>query len=98
MKHTKIKESDFFIAWIVFFLSATIGGAIIGAVFGAIIGAILGASGTPMPQIVLITGLVGFIIGIPVSYCCFRFSVSALILRKVIDTPFQTLPPDLPEA
>lgn len=98
MKSAKIKEMDLFKAWIIFFLCATVGGMFLGAVFGAIVGAILGASGVPIQQITIITGVLGFFLSIPVSYLCFRFSISMLLLPKVIQVSPPAIPPNLPEA
>ncbi len=77
-----IKESEYFVAWLVFWLCGTFGGFLIGAVAGGIVGFFLGAAGVDLNKIKLICGGVGFIIGIPLSYILFRVFVGKMIVKK----------------
>jgi Na+/melibiose symporter-like transporter len=78
-----IKESDYFVAWIIFFLAATVGAAIAGGVVGFLLGAILGIAKVPMHTIKTVCGLAGFVASIPVSFFVFRFIVAKFIVEKV---------------
>jgi hypothetical protein len=84
MTTPKLKEIDYLKAWVLFFLITTIGGFIVGAVIGAIVGFILGAAGIPLKFIALTTGLMGFVLSLPISYFSFRFCVAKFVLPKVI--------------
>lgn len=70
----------FFKAWFLFALVSTVGGFLAGAVLGAIVGVILGAAGAPLGQVQLICGLLGFAIGLPISFLSFRWSVTKYLL------------------
>ncbi|MEO0491637.1 MAG: hypothetical protein AAFX95_11010 [Cyanobacteria bacterium J06639_16] len=84
MNNKRLRESDYFVAWLLFFLAATIGGGVVGFIFGAIIGVILGISGVTDPNVLATAGgIIGFIVGIPVSYLSFRFFVGKFIVDKV---------------
>jgi hypothetical protein len=63
------KEFDYFKAWLLFFVIATVGGGLVGIIVGAFVGAFLGAGGMPPPQMTRILQIVGFIIA-------FRFPTS----------------------
>ena len=77
-----IRESEYFLAWLVFWLSATVGGFIVGAIIGAILGLALGLAGVSLEAIKIICGIAGFIIAIPFSYLLFRLIVGAMIVKK----------------
>lgn len=83
MKNVRLKETDYFVAWILFFLVSTIAGAVVGAIFGGIIGFILGAAGVSLESIAVAGGIVGFIMGLPISYITFRLVVSKFIVGKI---------------
>lgn len=51
-----------FKAWFVFFLVATIGGAMVGFVLGAVIGGALGIAGVDAGLIKIICGAAGFLL------------------------------------
>jgi len=85
-----IKESQYFVAWLLFWLSSIIGGSILGAIGGGIVGFILGAAGVDAKIIMVICGAVGFILGIPLSYGLFRWIVGAMIVKKA-QVKFQDL-------
>jgi hypothetical protein len=44
-------EFQYFKAWLLFFLIATVGGGIVGIIIGSFAAAFLGAGGMPLPQI-----------------------------------------------
>ena len=69
-------------AWIVFFLVATVGGMILGGVLGGVIGAVLGASGVPIKQLQIISFFAGLIVGIPLSFFTYWWTIKAFILNS----------------
>jgi|GEM_PF-1141664 len=83
MNTPELKETDYLKAWVLFFVSATIGGALAGAVVGGILGGILGSAGIPLMTITTICAIAGAIVSLPISYFCFRFFVSYFIVRKL---------------
>jgi mannitol-specific phosphotransferase system IIBC component len=83
----------YFKSWLLFFLVATIGGAVVGGVLGAIIGAILGLNQVPLERIPIITGAVGFLIGIPISFFTFRWAVRTWIVEPLLRSRPLPLPP-----
>jgi hypothetical protein len=83
MKKSSLKELDYLIAWVVFFISATIGGAVVDAIGGGIIGGILGVLHVSNQAIRTAGGVVGFILALPVSYLVFRFVVAKFVVEKV---------------
>ncbi len=89
-----VKESEYLLAWFLFWICATIGGFILGAVGGGIVGFFLGAAGVDLNTIKLICGGVGLILGIPLSYILFRAFVGAMIVKKA-EARFQRLEPHL---
>ena len=80
---SQLKETDYLKAWAFFWVLATIGGFIVGAVFGGILGFILGAIGVNIRTIQLLSGALGFLLAIPISYFLFRLAVIKFILPKV---------------
>ena len=87
MDNRKIK---FFKGWLIFFLVSVVGGGILGGVAGGILGFILGAMGTDIGVIKLVCGAAGFIIGVPISYICYRWTVSQFILPQTLIPAGQT--------
>lgn len=83
----RLKETDYLVAWILFFLCATAGGFVAGAVAGGILGGILGAAGISLTTIKVVCGFAGFIIGVPISYLFFRVFVAHFIVRKLTAPP-----------
>jgi ABC-type uncharacterized transport system permease subunit len=77
-----IRESEYFLAWLVFWLSATVGGFVLGAIIGAILGFALSVAGADLQIIKIVCGIAGFIIAIPLSYLLFRLIVGTMIVRK----------------
>lgn len=83
MMNKLINELEFFLAWLVFWLCTAVGGFVLGAVVGAIVGGMLGVAGYDITHIKLICGVLGFLVGIPVSYIMFRLFVGLMIVRKI---------------
>ena len=77
-----IDESQIFVNWLLFFLVSVIGGAVAGAVGGGIVGGLLGAVGQPMRAIQIASGVAGFVLGLPVSYLTYRWTVKRLMALK----------------
>ncbi len=76
-------EIKFFKAWFLFFIVATIGGSLVGAVFGAIIGYTLGTLGYEIGTIKITARVLGFCVGMPISYFCFKWSVGTYMLPQL---------------
>ena len=84
-----MSEAVYAKAWLLFFVLATVGGFVVGAIVGFFAGAILGAAGVDLSAIKMITGALGFIVGLPISYLSFRWSVSRFVIPKVIEAHAQ---------
>ena len=76
-------EFQYLKAWLLFFVVATVGGGIIGLVIGSFVAAFLGAGGVPLPQMTRILQIIGFAIGIPISYVTFRAVVGKYLFPKI---------------
>jgi hypothetical protein len=81
----ELKEFDYFKAWLLFFLIATVGGGIVGLIIGGFLAAFFGAGGMPLEQMTRILQVVGFVIAIPISYITFRAVVGKFLLPKLWD-------------
>src|SRR5687767_10672567 len=92
MTATNVKESDYLTAWAIFFLLSFIGGTVAGAVVGGVAGGILGAVGASRGLITTISGGLGFLVGLPISYFCFRFAVAKFLFPK-LNAPMATVEP-----
>jgi hypothetical protein len=76
-------EFQYFKAWLLFFVVATIGGGIVGLLIGALLGAFLGAGGMSLPQMTRILQIAGFLAALPVSYVTFRAVVGKYLFPKI---------------
>jgi hypothetical protein len=81
----ELKEFDYFKAWLLFFLIATIGGGVVGLVLGGFLAAFLGAAGATMEQMTLGGRILGFVIALPISYVTFRAVVGKFLVPKLWD-------------
>ena len=79
------KEFDYFKAWLLFFLIATVGGGILGLIVGSFLAAFLGAGGMPLAQMTRILQIVGLVISVPISYVTFRAVVGKYLFPKIED-------------
>lgn len=84
------KEFDYFKAWLLFFLIATVGGGIVGLIIGGFGAAFLGAGGMPDAQMTRVLQIVGAVIGILISYITFRAVVGKYLFPKIEDEPPKT--------
>ena len=78
-------EFQYFKAWLLFFLIATVGGGLVGIVVASFVAAFLGAGGMPLPQMTRILQIIGFVIAIPISYVTFRAVVGKYLWPKLGD-------------
>ena len=87
------KEFDYFKAWLLFFLIATVIGGAIGLVIGSAVGAVLSARGMPVRELAIVLQVVGVVIAMPISYLTFRVVVGKYLLPKIEenDDPTQNL-------
>ena len=79
----ELKEFDYFKAWLLFFLIATVAGGAIGMVIGSSVGAFLAARGMPVRELAFILQLVGLVIAMPISYLTFRAVVGKYLFPKI---------------
>jgi len=77
------KEFDYFKAWLLFFLIATVGGGLVAMVLGSFLAAFLGAGGMPLAQMDRPLKILGVVIGIPISYVTFRAVVGKYLFPKI---------------
>lgn len=92
----RMGEGTIALAWLVFWLMATFGGGAIGAVLGGVMGGLLAANGMKIEHIRLIAMGLGFLLGIPISYFCFRMAVVWFIIpaaQRATESPLQYPPP-----
>jgi putative flippase GtrA len=87
------REFDYFKAWLLFFLVATVGAGLVAMIISSFVAAFMGAGGASLAQMRRVTQIIGFIIGIPVSYVTFRAVVGKYLFPKIED---DSLPPNLP--
>ena len=81
----ELKEFDYFKAWLMFFLVATVGGGVVGLIIGSFVATFLGAGGMPLEQMTRILQIVGFVIVMPISYITFRAVVGKFLFPKLWD-------------
>jgi hypothetical protein len=79
----KLTEFDYFKAWLLFFLIATVLGGAIGMVIGSSIGAVLSARGIPLRALALVLQGVALVIAMPISYLTFRAVVGKYLFPKI---------------
>ena len=90
-----VKESEYFIAWLLYWLCSAIGAVTLGTVIGDVVGAILGAEGVDLHKSKLISNGLAMLGGITVSYVMFRIFVAMMIVKKV---EARTTPSNQPDA
>lgn len=83
MNPSPLTEGRLFKAWVAFFLVTAVGGAIARGVLGFI----LGAAGVDGDRITRASGLLGFLIALPIFYGAFRWAVLQFCLPPVPPLP-----------
>ena len=79
------KELDYFKAWFLFFLIATVVGGAFSMAVGSSVGALLSARGMPVRELALILQLVALVIAMPISYFAFRVVVGKYLFPKLAE-------------
>jgi len=79
----ELREFDYFKAWLLFFLIGTVGGGLVGLVIGSFVAAFLGAGGMADTQMNRVLQILGFVIGIPISYVTFRAVIGKFLFPKL---------------
>jgi len=87
-----LHEADYIKAWAAFVVCATIGGFVAGFVAGVVLAIPLKASGMAQGVAQVWCSIAGFFAGLPVSYACFRFFVSRLLVERITRTVVPPLP------
>jgi hypothetical protein len=77
----------YFKAWIIFFLIATVGGALLGGVLGFFLGMAMGFAQVEVGTIKIVCGIAGLILSVPLSFFTFRWVVSEFIVKALAQTP-----------
>lgn len=84
-------ELDYFKAWLLFFIIATVIGGALGMVIGSALGAVLSARGMPIRGLAIVLQIVALVIAMPISYLTFRLVVGKYLFRKILKE--NNLPP-----
>jgi hypothetical protein len=77
------KEFDYFKAWLLFFLIATVIGGGIGMVIANSVAAFLAAQGMPLRVLAILLQILGLVIAMPISYLTFRGVVGKYLFPKI---------------
>jgi len=77
--------------WAIFFVISFVAGTVAGAIVGGVSGGILAALGAQR-LISLVSGGLGFLVSLPISYFCFRFVVAKFFVPKT-DSVASTVEP-----
>ena len=81
MTSTNGIKVDYLKPWAIFFVISFVAGSVAGAIIGGVAGGILGALGAHR-FISLISGGLGFLVSLPISYFAFRFVVAKFFVPK----------------
>ena len=79
------KEFDYFKAWLLFFLASTGIGMLLVLLIGSFVAGFMGAGGASLAQMTTVNRIVGFVIGVPVSYVTFRAVIGKYLFPKIED-------------
>ena len=83
-----LKESDYFIAWLLFTIIATVGGISAGVIVGTSLGMIFNRIQVQEHMILIIGVAAGYAVATTVSYLAFRLVVRHQIVKKLkIESP-----------
>jgi len=89
-------ESQYFLAWLIYFIIATVGSVVAGFCVGLGLGIIVAAAGGNAQQLAKVGTIIGFVVSIPVSYFTFRGVVGKYFLPKLEDDSAPPVPPAIP--
>ncbi len=81
----------YFKAWLIFAISSTALALGVGAAAGFVVGAALGIAGVGVAQIQTIGSILGFVVGLVVSFLMFRWVIDRFIVPAVISSQAQNL-------
>jgi hypothetical protein len=73
----------YFKAWLIFVISSTVIAFGAGIAVGFVVGAMLGVAGVSIEQIQTICGVLGFVLGLVVSFLIFRWVIERYIVPAV---------------
>lgn len=79
----KTRPLRYFKAWILFLILSLFGGFGAGMAAGSVIGAIMGAAGQNLQTIATTCRVVGYALGVVVSFICYRWSVQKFIVPQM---------------
>jgi hypothetical protein len=74
---------NYFKPWVMFFVVATVGGAVAGFIGGAVLGFMMGAAGASIGSIQIGGGILGFLLSLPISFLAYRWSVQQFVLVQL---------------
>jgi membrane associated rhomboid family serine protease len=88
----------YFKAWITFFLITSAVGLFVGGMLGGFLGITLSLAHVSLGVIKAVAAILGFLIGIPISYYTFRWVVSELIkeIEEAAEADVQEAPAQEP--
>lgn len=84
-------QIPYFKTWLIYTLSSMVLGALCGMASGMVCGFVMGAAGMPVETIKIVCGIVGFVLGIIVSFIMFRWAVDKFIVLEVSRLPSTAL-------
>jgi hypothetical protein len=77
----------YFKAWLLFFVIASAGGALVGGMAGLFLGVALALANVGPGTIKLSAAVLGFVLGMPISYFAFKWVVSQFIVKGDVVAP-----------
>lgn len=83
----ELKQKDYIKAWAIFWVICTVGSMIIGAMAGMTVGFVLGGFGVKMHAIKIVCGILAFLLGIPLSFVTYQYSIRTFLLPKLPAAP-----------
>jgi len=86
MTSSNVSGVDYLKPWLIFFVLSFVCATVAGAIIGGVAGGLLAVIGVGQNLIRIVAGVLGFLVGMPISYFCFRFAVSKFLLPKIPST------------
>lgn len=80
-------QIPYFKTWLIYSLSSMVLSALCGMASGMVCGMIMGAAGVPLDTIKVVCGVLGFVLGLAISFIMFRWAVDKFIVPKVSRLP-----------